>query len=95
MNWNEYVARRRIDSQRWLQSKGISNEEQFREELARIDIDLPDVEQLTIMFPAEMKDGSIVLTPERVDQTSARSLASEGNGPSVRPDGKRSSKVSV
>ena len=95
MNWNEYVTRRRIDSQRWLQSKGISNEGQFREELARIDIDLPDAEQLTIMFPAEMKDGSIVLTPERVDQASARSLASEGNGTSVRPDGKRSSKVSV
>ena len=95
MNWNEYVLRRRIDVQKWILSKGISTKEQLISELSRLGIDLPNDEQLATMFPTETKDESVVLTPEGVDPSTTRSLVTEGDGTSVRPDGKRTSKVSV
>ena len=91
MNWNEYVTRRRIDSQKWILSRGISTKEQLISELSRLGIDPPDDEQLTTMFPPETKDESVVLTPEGVDPSTTRSVAPEGDGSSVRPDGKRTS----
>jgi hypothetical protein len=95
MNWNEYVLRRRVDTSKWLASRGIFDRDQFLVRLKDLELDPPDDAQLAIMFPPESKNESDTLTPERVDTSTSRSLADEGDGSSLRSDGKRSSKVRV
>lgn len=94
MNWNDYVIRRRIDTPRWLTSKGISTSKQFLAKLIEIDVDPPTEEQLAIMFPPEVKNEPATLAPEGIDSPSARSVANEGDGSDLRPNGKRASKIS-
>ncbi len=95
MNWNEYVLRRRVDVSKWLASREISDRDQFLVVLKDLELDPPDDVQLVTMFPPEPKNESISLTPERVDPSSSRSVADEGDGSSLRTDGKRASKVRV
>jgi len=95
MNWNEYKLRRRIDEQMWLLSKGVVSREQFLGLLSELEVEPPSDEQISIMFPTEMKNESVTVTPEGIDPSAARSLADEGDGSGVSTNGKRSSKVSV
>ena len=94
MNWNDYVIRRRIDTPGWLLSKGISTSEQFLAKLTEINVDPPTEDQLTIMFPPEVKNEPAALTPEGIDSSSTRSVVDEGDGSDLRPNGKRAPKVS-
>ena len=94
MNWNDYVIRRRIDAPRWLASKGISTSVQFLAKMVELDVDPPAEDQLTTMFPPEVKNEPAALTPEGIDSSSTRSVVDEGDGSDLRPNGKRAPKLS-
>ena len=95
MNWNDYKLRRRIDEQIWLLSKGVVSREQFLGLMTELGVEPPSDEQISIMFPAEMKNESVTVTPEGIDTSAPRSLAAEGDGSGVSADGERPPEVSV
>ncbi len=100
MNWNAYVLRRKIDAGRWLASRGIKDRESFIRAVASLGLEPPDGSQLELMFPdvkttkvEEVNNESVTVTPEGIDQVATRSVAPEGDGSDLRPDGKRTTKV--
>ena len=95
MNWNEYVLRRRIDESKWLASRGITTQEQFLSKLLELGIVPPNDERLLSMFPPEMKNESVAVTPEGIDTSAPRSLVDEGDGSGVLTDGERPPEVPV
>jgi hypothetical protein len=99
MNWNSYIARRRINEQDWLKSRGIDSKDKFVAALAECGVDVPSVEELERMFPApvikvkeEINESSAAAT-QGIDQVTSRSLDGEGDGAGVRPSGKAGSKL--
>lgn len=99
MNWNAYVARRKINEHDWLISRGIRDRSSFIAELIKIGVEAPTEEETASLFPAhdsrEKKDvnESNIESAQGSDQVTTRSMASEGDQAGIRPSGKSSSKL--
>ena len=99
MNWNAYVARRKINEHDWLNSRGIKDRSSFIAELIKIGVEVPAEEETASLFPAhdsrEKKDvnESNIEPAQGSDQVAARSVASEGDRAGIRPNGRSSSKL--
>ena len=96
MNWELYVSRRRIDVAAWVSSKGVKTRDEFVKILEGLGVEPPADDVINALLPQktpETKDESADVTPEGSDQVTTRSVAPEGDGADLRPDGKRSTKV--
>ena len=96
MNWESYVDRRKIDVSSWLGNRGVTNRESFLKLLDELKLEPPNDDYMSSLFPQvspETKNESASVTTEGSDQVTARSVAPEGDGTDLHPDGKRTAKV--
>lgn len=96
MNWESYVDRRKIDVSSWLGSRGVTSQEDFLKVLENLKLEPPNDDYMRSLFPQaqpETKNESASVAAEGSDQVTARSVAPEGDGTDLRPDGKRTAKV--
>ena len=96
MNWELYVSRRKLDAKVWAESRNITTREAFLKVIGELGIEPPDDEYLSGLFPqvsTETINESAAVTTEGIDQAATRSVAPEGDGVDLRPNGKRASKV--
>jgi len=96
MNWESYVDRRKIDVSSWMGNRGITSREEFLKALEELKLEPPSDDYMSSLFPQaqpETKNESASVAAEGSDQVTTRSVAPEGDGTDLRPDGKRTTKV--
>ena len=95
MNWQNYTTRRRIDVDQWLVRENINSRQDFLSKLVALSVEPPDEAMISLMFP-EKANGSIIEDEpksesdptERIDTSSARSVAPQGGEVGLRPSGR-------
>lgn len=99
MNWQNYVARRRIDVAQWLIKESITTRENFLDKMRSLNIEPPDDATISLMFPQKTSENSaenepeLSSTPERIDTSSTRSVAPQGGEDGLRSGGDDGSKL--